>query len=416
MRGKKIKIKKYFLINILFILFFILFSNNKILAQTNTIDTSNWNWIDENQATVTPSATTEYEVGGYKPSDLQSKKTPDLNPLGQLQIKIPGIDELAEKYPIVCEDENDKESCKIPWIAIYIYAIYNYLLGIGGVLAAVALMIGGVIWLVSAGNASRVSQAKSWITGSVTGIFILLTSYVLLYQINPELVGMKYIKLQTIEEESGDGWENVLAGTAFTPENVKENAKVQNKSQCINMMECPTNNSLIKISSVPEITENITIKSGVDDRVIPGAIEALKKASQKAKEKNVKLIITSAFRSQKKQCELWFDLGQDTALVSKPGRCTSHMGGTTIDIGILNKNTFGSRHLRNDDTKLLYDIMVDSGWIRYCGEQWHFQYNDGQSYPCPGNVSNFGHCTIYKGGGKIEQAPNCSSSMFGKIR
>ncbi len=127
-------------------------------------------------------------------------KTPDLNPLGQLQIKIPGINELAQKYPIICDNENDKESCKIPWIAIYIYAIYNYLLGIGGVLAAVALMIGGVIWLVSAGNASRVSQAKSWITGSVTGIFILLTSYVLLYQINPELVGMKYIELKTINE------------------------------------------------------------------------------------------------------------------------------------------------------------------------------------------------------------------------
>lgn len=131
--------------------------------------------------------------------DAAIKKTPDLNPLGNLQIKIPGIDELAAKYPVVCTSTSGVESCQIPWIAIYIYAIYNYLLAIGGVLAVIALMVGGVIWLVSAGNASRVTQAKSWISGSLTGILILLTSYILLYQINPDLVGMKYTVLETVE-------------------------------------------------------------------------------------------------------------------------------------------------------------------------------------------------------------------------
>jgi hypothetical protein len=126
--------------------------------------------------------------------------SPDLNPLGNMQVKIPGLDKLAEQYPIQCEEnELGSKVCKIPWIPIYIYAIYNYFLAIGGILAALALMIGGVIWLVSAGNASRVSDAKSWITGSVTGLIILLTSYVLLYQINPELIGMKYVELESIK-------------------------------------------------------------------------------------------------------------------------------------------------------------------------------------------------------------------------
>lgn len=149
---------------------------------------------------------TEVETTSIKPStppvneEPSKNQTPDLNPLGQLQVKIPGIDELIKKYPIKCDSENDKQSCQIPWIAIYIYAIYNYLLGIVGVLATITLMIGGVIWLTSAGNASKVSQAKGWITGSITGIIILLTSYILLYEINPNLIETKYISLETIEE------------------------------------------------------------------------------------------------------------------------------------------------------------------------------------------------------------------------
>lgn len=161
--------------------------------------------------------------------DLEAlKKTDDLNPLGNMQVKIPGLDKLAEQYPIECE-ENDlgAKVCKIPWIPIYIYAIYNYFLSIGGILAAIALMIGGVIWLVSAGNASRVSEAKSWITGSVTGLIILLTSYVLLYQINPELIGMRYVELESIDPIAGDtitpsnnGWEGAPFSSNATAEHL----------------------------------------------------------------------------------------------------------------------------------------------------------------------------------------------------
>jgi len=42
-------------------------------------------------------------------------------------------------------------------------------MGIIGILAALALMIGGVIWLIAAGNASRISEAKAWIGASLTG-------------------------------------------------------------------------------------------------------------------------------------------------------------------------------------------------------------------------------------------------------
>ena len=78
-----------------------------------------------------------------------------LNPLTDLQVKIPGLDKLVAANPATCDTANGQTSCSLPWISLYINAIYNYSMAIVGILAAVALMIGGVIWLTSLGNATR---------------------------------------------------------------------------------------------------------------------------------------------------------------------------------------------------------------------------------------------------------------------
>lgn len=153
----------------------------------------------------------------------KTKEVTDSNPLGNLQVKIPGLDDLAKKHPATCSTDSDgKTSCSIPWIAIYIKAIYNYFLYIGGIVAVIALMIGGIIWLVSAGNASRISEAKSWIIGSITGIVILLSSYVLLYQINPKLTEFKSMELKTIDPIIAEAEETApvdYSGANITPSN-----------------------------------------------------------------------------------------------------------------------------------------------------------------------------------------------------
>ncbi len=73
-------------------------------------------------------------------------------------------------------------------IGNYIKAIYSYSIGIVGILAAVVLMIGGVTWLTAGGNANKVESAKQWIGGALTGMVLALSSYMILLQINPELV------------------------------------------------------------------------------------------------------------------------------------------------------------------------------------------------------------------------------------
>ncbi|HNX11012.1 MAG TPA: hypothetical protein PKI61_02625 [bacterium] len=122
------------------------------------------------------------------------------NPLENLQVVIPGLDKIIANNPATCTTTDGKTTCSLPWIAQYIKGIYNYALAIIGVIAAIALMIGGVLWLVSAGNASRISTAQNWIAGSLTGILIMMTSYILLNEINPDLIGLKPVTLKIIEE------------------------------------------------------------------------------------------------------------------------------------------------------------------------------------------------------------------------
>jgi hypothetical protein len=76
-------------------------------------------------------------------------------------------------------------------IADYVKAIYTYAVGAVGIVAAVVLMIGGLMWITAGGNASNVSEAKAMITASLTGLVLVLVSYLMLNQINPALVSLQ---------------------------------------------------------------------------------------------------------------------------------------------------------------------------------------------------------------------------------
>ena len=96
----------------------------------------------------------------------------------------------------VCEPtDSGGHVCSINWLGEYLSTIYDYALKIGGLLAAVMLMAGGVLWLISAGDASRISKAKSIITGSTLGLVLLFSTYMILTQVNPELVKLNPISI-----------------------------------------------------------------------------------------------------------------------------------------------------------------------------------------------------------------------------
>lgn len=89
-------------------------------------------------------------------------------------------------------------------IANYIVAIFKYSTGVIGIIAAIALMVGGIIWLMAGGNHERVQSAKNIISSSLVGMCIAFSAFLLLSLVNTNLVSWKiksvdeiqYIKLE----------------------------------------------------------------------------------------------------------------------------------------------------------------------------------------------------------------------------
>jgi hypothetical protein len=98
---------------------------------------------------------------------------------------------------------DDKGIITSTLLAQYIQALYNYGLSVGGILAAIMLMAGGILWLVSAGDSGKIGQAKDLIMGSIVGIFILFGAYLILNTINPKLVQMKGVEVLGIKAQTG---------------------------------------------------------------------------------------------------------------------------------------------------------------------------------------------------------------------
>lgn len=92
-----------------------------------------------------------------------------------------------------------------PWTGNYVEALYAWGIGILGVLSVLTIAIGGVIWVTSGGNKSRVTEAKSWIGSSLLGLTLGLSSYLILTTINPDLGGVGWISISNVEpKDPGD--------------------------------------------------------------------------------------------------------------------------------------------------------------------------------------------------------------------
>jgi len=117
----------------------------------------------------------------------------------KLEIPIPTLPNFSSFMPVEPTGEPGNRYLLIPWIGEYIGALYKYAIGIAGVLAGIMIVIAGLIWLTAGGSAERVTTAKSYIESALVGLVIALTSYVLLYAVNPTLVGFEALKVKFIE-------------------------------------------------------------------------------------------------------------------------------------------------------------------------------------------------------------------------
>lgn len=84
---------------------------------------------------------------------------------------------------------------------------YYFIVGIAGLAAFTMLVWGGVQWLTSAGNPSKITSAKDRLTSALLGLLIILGSWLILQVINPDLTTLTLPGLPGVagQERGGPG-------------------------------------------------------------------------------------------------------------------------------------------------------------------------------------------------------------------
>jgi hypothetical protein len=80
---------------------------------------------------------------------------------------------------------------------IYITAFYEFAIPASILVGVVMMMIGGIIWVTSAGDQKRISKAKEFIINSIIGVILLAGAFLILGVINPNLV---FLSLPVVEK------------------------------------------------------------------------------------------------------------------------------------------------------------------------------------------------------------------------
>lgn len=72
----------------------------------------------------------------------------------------------------------------------YLNDLYTFGIAIAGILAVVMISLGAFSYIVTAGgNSSKILDAKDMITEAIFGLILALAAYLLLFVLNPDLIG-----------------------------------------------------------------------------------------------------------------------------------------------------------------------------------------------------------------------------------
>lgn len=87
----------------------------------------------------------------------------------------------------------------------YISIFYQFFVTSAGILATVMIILGGYRWIVAAGNAQKIGEAKETIISAVLGLVLALTSYILLNTINPAITSLKPLTVPALQQFTTEG-------------------------------------------------------------------------------------------------------------------------------------------------------------------------------------------------------------------
>jgi len=109
---------------------------------------------------------------------------------------------LGVEYPDVLGDAPETTTTLVPE---YVNYIFNFLIFISGFIALGVIIMAGYQYFTSAGSPEKMSDARDKIKAALLGLLILLGSYLILYNINPNLVSFDLPRLRPIISELTPG-------------------------------------------------------------------------------------------------------------------------------------------------------------------------------------------------------------------
>lgn len=164
-----------------------------------------------------------------------------LNP--RLIIKIPGVNFSSVK---VADIQTTKEGAKlivIPFLGEYLKGVYQYAVMGFGILAIIMIIISGVQWTLF-GSTEQKSEIQKRIIGALSGLLLAVSSYVILYTINPKLVAFEGLKVVLFGKDLTftDGMHEDLKNSKILPEMIQKYCPNYNwgtyKSSGMNIRGC----------------------------------------------------------------------------------------------------------------------------------------------------------------------------------
>lgn len=124
----------------------------------------------------------------------------------QPRIRIPGVEfsspEAVKKFTRKETDGNTY--LFIPYLGEYLAAVYRYAVVVAGVWAVLIIFVHGLDFILSKGNSEVIQKSKTRIAQTLTGVTLIVGSYVLLYFINPELVQFRHLRVLYVQEKIVD--------------------------------------------------------------------------------------------------------------------------------------------------------------------------------------------------------------------
>lgn len=295
----------------------------------------------------------------------------------QPKITIPGLS-FSEGKTV---EEPDGSYLYIPFLGEYIGAIYKYLVIIASIIAVAMIIKNAFDWAISAGEASKITQAKTRIGQAIMGLVIAVGSYFILYTINPNLVEFKNLRVRYVE--------NIPMNLEVTSDYDQEGGQ--------SYAPPPTGtNDLVYIPDMPGLELQGGCKTKEYRYCSEQCVNGLKAAAEKMHAQGFTIKLISCFRPVAQQVKL---KGNPLGCQCKsydPVDCSNcpHVGGYAFDALCKEENrtwtqmtNSGKACKGNPDCKkpgtmtrsdyncqnILIKSMRDSGMCKLYFEDWHFQ-------------------------------------------